>query len=154
MSIQPSLCIHIYTYINTYTHTYIHYITYILGTNSCKEWHLSINFTLDCIAGLASLFQIKANNVFQPKQKLAMETELHEKDAQVLKLSIQYNECENDLQRTKQLLLLQQQHCQELDAQVPTVTARVQHCCPSHLSTLDDELAAPDNLSYTIHLFT
>jgi hypothetical protein len=49
---------------------------------------------------------------------LNFESELHEKDNQILKLTIQYNEIENDLQRTKQLLLLQQQHNEELSSQV------------------------------------
>ncbi|ELT90851.1 hypothetical protein CAPTEDRAFT_226966 [Capitella teleta] len=59
--------------------------------------------------------------------KLNFESELHEKDNQILKMTIQYNEVENDLQRTKQLLLLQQQHNEELSSQLEQIQTQLRH---------------------------
>ena len=42
-------------------------------------------------------------------QKLGFETELREKDQQIYRITVQYNEVENELQRSKTALLKQQQ---------------------------------------------
>ena len=55
-------------------------------------------------------------------QKLSLETSLHEKDAQILTLTIAHNASAADTQRSHQRLLVEQQHTTELTQQVDSAT--------------------------------